>query len=172
MLQVPILTHVKIERDIVPVLHLQLGLTNWIMKDFFNYVDAHLEELPDELGEARNRSFEATVKEEEAKSEWVQWGLENDPELAYLCLDHILINQWLSVERTEENYQELLDTKESINKEIGPIAAAKKALKVKLEKTEKARQVVENVLKKLEGKHGSVMSKSLHGLLEEMLKAK
>jgi hypothetical protein len=32
-----ILTHVKIERYVVPVLHLQLGLTNWIMKDFFDY---------------------------------------------------------------------------------------------------------------------------------------
>jgi hypothetical protein len=63
------------------------------------------------------------VKEEEAKSKWVQWGLENGPELVRLCLEHALINQqWLSVERTEDNYQELLDTKESINKEIGPIA--------------------------------------------------
>jgi hypothetical protein len=45
-------------------------------------------------------------------------------------------------------------------------------LKVKLEKTKKARQVMENLLKKLEGKHGSLMSKSLHGVLEETLRAK
>jgi CRISPR/Cas system CSM-associated protein Csm5 (group 7 of RAMP superfamily) len=62
--------------------------------------------------------------------------------------------------KNRRDYQELLNTKESINKEIGPIAAAKKALKVKLEKTKKARQVVENVLEKLEGKHGSVLAKS------------
>jgi hypothetical protein len=47
--EAPILTYVKIEIYIVLILHPQLGLTLWIMKSFFNYEDAHLEELPGEL---------------------------------------------------------------------------------------------------------------------------
>jgi hypothetical protein len=68
-------------------------------------LDGRLDELPDELQEARNKLVEAIVKEEEAKSKCARRGLENGPELVRLCLEHALINQqWLSVERTEDNY--------------------------------------------------------------------
>ena len=61
----PLFDCIRIERYIVPALHLQLGVGNRILKDFFSYVAVRLEELPDKLGEARTQHLEALCEKED-----------------------------------------------------------------------------------------------------------
>jgi hypothetical protein len=87
----PLFDCIQIDRYIVPALHLQLGLGNRILKDFFSYVNDPLEELPDELQDARTQHLEALCEREDKYVLMTNFGNLNGPELARLRLQHALI---------------------------------------------------------------------------------
>jgi hypothetical protein len=60
------------------------------------YLDVCLEELPDELQEARTQHLEALCENYDTYVLAIEFGNLNGPELAYLWLHHALITDWLS----------------------------------------------------------------------------
>ncbi len=167
----PLFDCVRIERYIVPALHLQLGLGNRILKDFFSYVDVRLEELPDELREARTQHLEALCKKEDNDVLATQFGNLHGPELARLWLQHALITDWLTrTEYSDEEQQELVVTKESLSLENSGLAKEKADIATAITTAKKKlRDALKNV-ENQEKKHGTVLNKTVCLKLEAKIK--
>jgi hypothetical protein len=73
----PQLDCVELERYIFPVIHVTLGLANWLLNNTVDYVDIVLEKTPQVLKTARLLQIEASHKHEAIKQEIVDWGTLN-----------------------------------------------------------------------------------------------
>jgi hypothetical protein len=167
----PLFDCVRIDRYIVPALHLQLGLGNRILKDFFLYVDVRLEEIPDELREARTSHLEAICEKEDIDVLATEFGNLNGPELARLRLQHALITDWLSqTGNSTDEQRELVKTKESLSLEISGLVKEKSVITADLSTAKKKVRVALKNLVNQEKKHGTVLNKTVRLLLEAKLK--
>jgi hypothetical protein len=134
----PLFDCVRIDRYIAPALHLQLGLGNRILKDFFLYVDVRLEELPDKLQEARTSHLEAICEKEDPDVLATEFDNRNGPELARLWLQYALITDWLSqTGNSSDKQRELVKTKESLSLEISGLVKEKSVITADLSTAKK-----------------------------------
>jgi hypothetical protein len=167
----PLFDCIRIERYIVPALHLQLGLGNRILKDFFSYVDVRLEEIPDELQDARTEHLEALCEKEDQDVLATEFGNLNGPELARLRLQHALVTDWLShTGNSNDELRELATTKEALSLEISGLAKQKADIATAVTTAKKKLRVALKNTAKMEKKHGTVLDKTVRLLLEAKLK--
>jgi hypothetical protein len=91
----PQLDCVELERYIFPVLHVTLGLANWLLKYTIDYADLVVERTPEVLQTARILQIEAahTIKQEIA-----DWGICNGPTLANMYLAQGHLDEQIEVE--------------------------------------------------------------------------
>jgi hypothetical protein len=82
----PQLDCIELERFIFPVLHVTLGLANWLLKDTVDLAALVVEKTSQVLKDAWYKQIEASQKHKNMKQVIVDWGILNGPTLANMHL--------------------------------------------------------------------------------------
>jgi hypothetical protein len=81
----PLFDSIPIEKYVVPVLHILIGVGNALVNSVFEFVDERIERLPEELIISRNNMITAEINLEDATEDYNNW-LQNDGILLTECM--------------------------------------------------------------------------------------